>query len=110
VAPNGVKPKVGARWERTILVCGKCSKRLDGGFGEKRRTPLAKALRKFLRLKKGRKAAIGIVETKCLGLCPGGAVTVIDAAAPGEWLLVCAGTAMDEVAATLRLGEIRPAE
>ena len=110
MAPDGVKPKVGARWERAILVCGKCSKRLDGGFGEKRRTALAKALRKFLGLKKGRKAAIGIVETKCLGLCPGGAVTVIDAAAPGEWLLVRAGTAMDEVAAALRLGEIRLAE
>ena len=33
-----------------------------------------------------------------------------DAAAPGEWLLVRAGTAIDEVAATLRLAEVRPAE
>ena len=105
-----MKPKVGARWERTILICGKCSKRLDGGFGEKRSTPLAKALRKFLGLKKGRKAVIGIVETKCLGVCPGGAVTVIDGGEPGEWLLVRAGTAMDEVAAALRLGEVRPTE
>lgn len=105
-----MKPLIGARWERTILVCGKCSKRLGGGFGEKRRTPLAKALRKFLGLKKWCKAPVGIVETKCLGVCPGGAVTVIDAGAPGEWLLVRAGTAMDEVAAALRLGEIRPAE
>jgi predicted metal-binding protein len=110
VAPDGVKSKVGAQWQRTILVCGKCSKRVDGGFGEKRSAPLAKTLRKFLGLKKGRKAAIGIVETKCLGICPGGAVTVIDAASPGEWLLVRAGTAMDEVAAALRLGEVRPAE
>jgi hypothetical protein len=110
VAPDGVKPKIGARWERAILVCGKCSKRLDGGFGEKRRTPLAKALRKFLGLKKGRKAAIGIVETKCLGVCPGGAATVIDAAASGERLLVRAGTALGEVAATLRLDQVRPAE
>jgi len=110
VAPDGVKPSIGARWERTILVCGKCSKRMDGGFGEKRRTPLAKALRRFLGLKKGRKALIGIVETKCLGVCPGGAVTVIDAGSPGEWLLVRAGTALDEVAAALRLREVRPAE
>jgi predicted metal-binding protein len=108
VAPDGVKSKVGARWERTILVCGKCSKRLDGGFGEKRRTPLPKTLRKFLGLKKGRKATIGIVQTKCLGVCPRGAVTVIDAERPGEWLLVRAGTAMGEVAATLRLGEVSP--
>lgn len=105
-----MKPVIGARWERTILVCGKCSKRIDGGFGEKRRTPLAKALRKFLGLKKGRKAGIGIVETRCLGVCPGGAVTVIDAAAPGAWLLVRAGTSIEEVAATLRLRQLRTKE
>ena len=110
MAPDGVKPNVGARWKRTILVCGKCSKRIDGGFGEKRRTPLAKALRKFLGVKKGRKATIGIVETKCLGVCPGGAVTVIDVGAPGEWMLVRAGTAMEEVTAALRLRGVRPAE
>ena len=101
-----MKPVIGARWERTILVCGKCAKRVDGGFGGKRRTPLAKALRKFLKLKKGRKAAIGIIETRCLGICPGGAVTVIDAAAPGEWLLVRAGTPLEDVAAGL--GLLRP--
>ncbi len=93
-----MKPTIGAGWERTILVCGKCSKRLDGGFGEKQRTPLAKALRKFLGVKRGRKAAIGIVETKCLGVCPLGAVTVIDGASPGEWVLVRKGTAMEAVA------------
>jgi len=107
VAPDGVKPIIGARWERTILICGKCSKRVDGGFGDKRRTPLAKALRKFLGLKRGRRAAIGIVETKCLGICPGGAVTVVDAAAPREWRLVRVGMPVEEVAAGL--GLIRPA-
>jgi predicted metal-binding protein len=103
VAPDGVKPKIGARWERTILICGKCSKRLDGGFGKKRRTPLAKALRKFLRVKKWRQATIGIVETKCLGICPRGAVTVIDAASPDAWLLIRGGTEMGAVATGLGL-------
>lgn len=98
-----MKQRVGAHWERTILICGKCSKRIDGGFGHKRRTPLAKALRRLLGLKKGRKAAVGIVETKCLGLCPGGGVTVVDAAAPGEWLVVRAGAPLEEVAADLGL-------
>ncbi|CAN5303044.1 hypothetical protein BH10PSE14_BH10PSE14_16750 [soil metagenome] len=93
-----MKPTIGAGWERTILVCGKCSKRLDGGFGEKRRTTLAKALRKFLDVKRGRKATIGIVETRCLGVCPRGAVTVIDSASPREWMLVREGTAMEAVA------------
>ena len=105
-----MKPKIGARWERAILVCGKCSKRLDGGFGRRGRTPLAKALRKFLGLKKGRKAPLGIIETRCLGVCPRGAVTVIDAARPEEWLLVRAGTPIDEVATALALAEVRPAE
>ncbi|MFA5965809.1 MAG: (2Fe-2S) ferredoxin domain-containing protein [Sphingomonas sp.] len=94
---------IGAGWERTILVCGKCSKRLGGGFGEKRRTALAKALRKFLGVKRGRKATIGIVETKCLGVCPRGAVTVIDGASPREWILVREGAGMQAVAEGLGL-------
>ena len=105
-----MKPKIGARWERTILVCGKCSKRLHGGFGEKRRTPLAKALRKFLGVKKNRKAAIGVVETRCLGICPRGAVTVIDAASPREWLLVRADSTIGEVATALGLSGVRLGE
>ena len=60
-------------WSNTLLVCRKCSKRLGGGFGPKGRTPLAKALRKHLDVKKGRKAPLGIVEVKCLGVCPRGA-------------------------------------
>ena len=85
-------------WSNTLLVCRKCSKRLGGGFGPKGRTSLAKALRKHLDVKKGRKGAIGIVEVKCLGLCPRGAVTMIDGRAPGEWLLVKAGADLDDVA------------
>ena len=38
-------------------------------------------------MRKGRKGALGIVEVKCLGVCPKGAVTVVNAAAPGEWML-----------------------
>ena len=90
-------------WSSTLLVCKKCSKKLGGGFGPKGRTPLAKALREHLGLKKGRKSAAGIVEVKCLGICPRGAVTVIDGAAPGEWMLVKAGTGLDEVSAELGL-------
>ena len=88
-------------WSSTLLVCKKCSKKLGGGFGPKGRTPLAKALREHLGLKKGRKSVAGIVEVKCLGICPRGAVTVIDGAAPGEWMLVKAGTGLDEIADAL---------
>ena len=86
-----------------MLVCGKCSRKLDGGFGPKSRTPLAKALRKRLGLKRGRKSPAGIVEVKCLGVCPKGAVTVIDTANPREWLLVPGGADLDSVIDALRL-------
>lgn len=90
-------------WSRTLLVCGKCSKKLDGGFGPKGRESLAKALRRNLGLKKGRKAAIGVVEVKCLGICPKRAVTVIDGADPHTWKLVAEGADLDVVAETLGL-------
>ena len=94
---------VRAEWTGTLLVCGKCSKKLDGGFGPKGREPLGKALRRHLGLKKGRKAATGIVEVKCLGICPKGAVTVIDGADPHSWKLVAKGADLDEIVETLSL-------
>src|SRR5436305_880580 len=90
-------------WSNTLLVCRKCSKRLSGGFGPKGRTPLAKALRKYLDVKKGRKGTLGIVEVKCLGVCPRGAVTVVNGKAPGEWMLVKAGADLDGIADAVKL-------
>ena len=94
---------VRSNWSTSVLVCAKCSKKLDGGFGPKGRMPLAKALRKHLGLKKGRKGAAGIVEVKCLGVCPRGAVTVVNGAASREWLLVPKGADLDAVAGELGL-------
>lgn len=96
---------VRANWAEAVLVCAKCSKKLDGGFGDKGRTPLAKALRKHLHLKKGRKAEAGIVDVKCLGICPRGAVTVVNGARSREWMLVPEGADLDAVVAELGLGE-----
>lgn len=96
-----------SNWSRTVLVCGKCSKKLGGGFGEKGRAPLARALRRHLAVGKGRTAPIGIVEVKCLGICPKGAVTVVDAGAPGEWLIVRGGTGAAQVAEALELYPVR---
>ena len=102
---------VGSNWSNMLLVCGKCSKKLDGGFGPKGRTPLAKALRNELGLRKGRKASAGIVEVKCLGVCPRGAITAVNGAAPGEWLLVRPGadipTFADSLFSTARDGDDR---
>jgi predicted metal-binding protein len=90
-----------SRWQGSVLVCGKCSKKLGGGFGEKGRTPLAKMLRAVLGLKKGRKAERGVVEVKCLGICPKNAVVMFDGARPDRWLLVPAGADASDVVATL---------
>ena len=95
---------VRSNWEASLLVCRKCSKKLGGGFGPKGRTPLAKAL-KAHGGGKGRKAKLGVVEVKCLGVCPKGAVTVVDSRNPGQWRLVRAGADIDTVADTLGLPE-----
>jgi predicted metal-binding protein len=98
-----LKTGIRSNWSNAVLVCAKCSKKLNGGFGPKGRTPLAKALRKHLGLKKGRKSAAGIVDVKCLGVCPRGAVTVVNGAASREWLLVPEGADLDTVAGELGL-------
>jgi predicted metal-binding protein len=99
-----LKP-VRSNWANAVLVCSKCSKKLDGGFGPSGRTPLAKALRKHLGLKKGRKGAAGIVEVKCLGVCPRGAVAVVNGAKAREWMLVPGGAGLHEVAEALGLDQ-----
>jgi predicted metal-binding protein len=93
--------RVRSDWQGAVLVCGKCSKKLDGGFGRKGRTPLVKLLRKILGLKKGRKASLGVVETRCLGVCPRNAVALVDGRRPGEWLIVPRDADMVELAARL---------
>ena len=98
-----VKARMRANWSSAILVCGKCSKKLGGGFGAAGGTPLAKALRQAAGLKKGRKAAAGVVAVKCLGVCPKRAVTVIDGRNPGEWLIVRAGADVASVSRQLGL-------
>lgn len=77
-----------SNWHGAVLVCGKCSRKIDGGFGPKGRSRLARLLRKCPGMGKGRKATVGVIETKCLGLCPKHAVTVVDTRRPGEWLVV----------------------
>ncbi len=80
-----------SNWQGAVIVCRKCSKKLGGGFGDQRKQSLAKALRNAKHSKKGRKGSFGVVEVGCLGVCPRGAVTLIDGARPGRWLLVPEG-------------------
>ena len=98
----GVIRTLPSEWRDAVMVCRKCSKKVGGGFGEKGRTPLAKALRRALGLGKGRKARVGVVETKCLGVCPKHAVTVARA---GTWLVVPMGEDVDRVVGALGSAE-----
>jgi len=99
------RDSIESRWATTILVCRKCTKRLDGGFGKKGRTSLAKLLRKHAGGGWRRKAAFGVVEARCLGVCPRDAVVVVDGAHPGRWQLIRAGTPVEDVLERLGLGE-----
>jgi hypothetical protein len=99
------KPTVRADWQAAIIVCGKCARRIGGGFGEKGRTPLAKALRKLGNHKKGRKADLGLIETGCLKICPKNAVVAINGARPRDWLIIPRGSDIATVAD--RLGLVR---
>ena len=88
-----------SNWEQTVLVCAKCSKKVGGGFGPKGKMPLVKALRAILG--EGRKASVGVIPVKCLGVCPKNAVTVVDSRRPREWMIVRAGTSVDDVVSSL---------
>lgn len=93
-ASLAVEPRfrtIPSNWQGAVMVCRKCSKRLGGGFGPKGKQSLAKALRQEKRSKKGRKGSFGVVEVPCLGICPRGAVTLIDGARPERWLIVPKG-------------------
>ncbi len=96
-----MKQSLRSDWSGAVLVCGKCSKKLGGGFGVKGKTPLAKVLRKLPGLGKGRRAGLGVVETKCLGVCPKNAVMLVDTRRPEAWRLVRPGDDVDAVVAAL---------
>jgi hypothetical protein len=99
---------VPAHWQAAVLVCRKCEKKIGGGFGEKGKERLARLLRKRAGGGKGRKASLGVIETKCLKLCPKRAVTVVNGSRPRDWLVIPAGTPIEEVEA--RLGLTRPGD
>lgn len=67
---------VATRSETLVAICGKCGRKLGGGFGDGGGRSLAKALKKTLDLPKWKRSPIRIVETGCMKLCPKGAVAV----------------------------------
>jgi predicted metal-binding protein len=87
-------------WTQIILACKKCSKKLHGGFGAAGDQSLPRALKTELRAA-GRRRTVRVIETKCLGLCPKNAVTIVDATAPGAMLAIPAGTQLVDLLARL---------
>lgn len=93
-----------AHWRASVLICAKCEKKLDKkGFGPDGKQRLSKLLRKRFAGGKGRKAGIGVASVKCLKVCPRHAVTIVDGARPRDWLIVQAGTPIEQVEARLGL-------
>ena len=73
-----------------IAICGKCGK-ARRRLGPSGNDGLGKALGKALHLPKPKRAKVRIVETKCLKLCPKGAVAVVNGNDPGHILVVPEG-------------------
>lgn len=95
------------RWRDVVLVCRKCQKKLDGGFGPDGDRTLKKALRKYLKAGKGKKAELVVKETDCFDVCPKNAVVAVNAAEPKRLLIVPAGADLFAVKAKLGLDDGR---
>ena len=99
------------RWRDMVLVCRKCSKKLDGrGFGPDGDLTLQKALRKYLHLKKGKKGregALAVTGADCFDLCPRNAVVAVNAAHPDNLLIIPTGADLLEVKTRLGLDDGR---
>ena len=99
-----------ADWRDVVLVCRKCSKKLDGGFGPDGEQTLAKALRKRLATVgnahgkvKARRRDIAVIEVGCFDICPKKAVVMVKCSDPKIMFLVPKDAEMDDVLDRLRL-------
>jgi len=99
------------RWKDVILVCRKCSKKLDGGgFGPHGDKTLKKALKTYLRSGDNRKADLTVKHTDCFDICPKNAVVAVNATNPKALLIVPAGAGTFEGQAGAGLGGRRALE
>ena len=113
---DGSFRQVAADWREVVLVCRKCARKLDGGFGPDGDQGFAKVLRRALdgdapRNAKARRRPVAVMEVGCLDICPKRAVVVVKGSAPQALVLVPEGAAMPEVMARLGLdapGAARP--
>ena len=89
-----------APWRDIAMVCGKCSRKLKGGFGKKGKHDLADVLKSALK-EAGRRRELRVVEVGCLGLCPKRAVTAVSSARPDQVLAIPEGA--DPISVIARL-------
>ena len=82
-------------WDTVILLCGKCSRKLGGGYGPKGKATLRAALKQELK-DQGYRRRVRIAETKCFGLCPKKGVVTLNGTAPGRLLTIPRGTGPGE--------------
>jgi hypothetical protein len=76
-----------AIWTNVLLVCGKCSRKLGGGFGPDGKHKLKPALQTALK-DSGRRREVRVMKSGCMGVCPKDAVTTLNAAKPGKiWVV-----------------------
>lgn len=87
-------------WQQVVVLCRKCGKKLDGGFGPKRKDTLKSVLRQSLR-EHGRRRDVRVFETGCMGVCPKRGVTALNATRPGTLHVIQAGAEPAEAARTL---------
>jgi len=100
-----MKSQVRANWSHAILICRKCQKKMQAGFGPANEKRLGKALKRRLGGRKGRKGAVGIVEVPCLDICPKQGVVLIDSRSPHVWRIVRPGADLDQLASDLAPGD-----
>jgi len=95
-------------WQDVVLVCRKCQKKLKGGgYGPDGDLSLKKALRRYLKPGKGRKASLAVIETPCFDVCPKNAVVAVNASQPKALLIVPEGADLLEVRSRLGLADVR---
>jgi predicted metal-binding protein len=83
-------------WQSIILLCGKCARKLDGGYGPEKDATLRSALRMALK-DAGHRHDVRIIETRCMGICPKKAVTAVNASRPETIFVVPVSTPPAEV-------------
>jgi hypothetical protein len=91
------------RWRDVVLVCKKCQKKVGKGYGPAGDLTLKKALKRYLKPGKGRKAEVAVLSVDCFDVCPKNAVTAVNAVRPGEMIIVPVGVDLIEVSDRLGL-------